>query len=69
MTNHYEVGVARRTNRRPYACWLFASGWRRAIAQDPHLRNGLNIAQGQITHPAVAQALGTDFLDPSALAG
>ncbi|MGA0795319.1 MAG: alanine dehydrogenase [Quisquiliibacterium sp.] len=52
----------------PFVMALADNGWRRAIAQDPHLRDGLNIAQGQITHPAVAQALGTDFLDPAALA-
>ena len=37
---------------------LVDKGWRRALQEDLHLRHGLNVAQGQITHAAVAQALG-----------
>src|SRR5205814_2256738 len=33
-------------------------GWRRALSDDPHLRNGLNTCRGQLTHPAVAHDLG-----------
>jgi alanine dehydrogenase len=33
-------------------------GWRRALRDDPHLRAGLNVCAGRVTHPAVAQALG-----------
>jgi alanine dehydrogenase len=29
-----------------------------ALARNPHLRNGLNVHNGRITHPAVAEALG-----------
>src|SRR5438309_7696726 len=36
---------------------LANKGWRRALAEDPHLRNGLNIHDGQVTYKAVAQAL------------
>jgi alanine dehydrogenase len=35
-----------------------------ALARDPHLAKGLNILNGQITHPAVAEALGKPFADP-----
>lgn len=33
-------------------------GWRQACQADPHLRAGLNVHAGQLTHPAVAAALG-----------
>ena len=35
-----------------------------ALKHDPHLAKGLNVLHGQITHPAVAQALGKPFVDP-----
>jgi alanine dehydrogenase len=35
-----------------------------ALAADPHLAKGLNILHGQVTHPAVAGALGKPFADP-----
>ena len=37
-----------------------------ALARDPHLRNGLNVHRGRITHRAVAEALGESFADPDA---
>lgn len=36
-------------------------GWRAAMQEDPHLMNGLNVWNGQITHEAVASALGYDY--------
>ena len=33
-------------------------GWQQALRQDPHLKNGLNVALGQVTHAAVARDLG-----------
>jgi alanine dehydrogenase len=35
-----------------------------ALKADVHLAHGLNILHGQVTHPAVAQALGKPFVDP-----
>ena len=32
-------------------------GWRRALSEDPHLRAGLNVCCGRVTHPAVARDL------------
>jgi alanine dehydrogenase len=54
----------------PFALALANKGWRKALAEDPHLRAGLNIAAGRVTHPAVAGALGLP-LSPAeaALAG
>jgi alanine dehydrogenase len=42
----------------PFALSLANKGWRAALAADPHLRRGLNIAGGKVTHAAVADALG-----------
>ncbi len=41
----------------PFVVALADKGIKAALAADPHLRNGLNVARGQITHPAVAEAL------------
>jgi len=35
-----------------------------ALRKDPHLARGLNVLKGQVTCPAVAQALGLDWSDP-----
>jgi alanine dehydrogenase len=42
----------------PFVLALADHGWRRALAEDPHLRDGLNICRGRVTHPAVAHDLG-----------
>jgi alanine dehydrogenase len=42
----------------PFVLALAQKGWRRAMAEDPHLREGLNVHDGRVTHPAVAQAFG-----------
>ena len=42
----------------PFVLALATKGWRQAMADDPHLRAGLNVYDGKITHPAVAGALG-----------
>jgi alanine dehydrogenase len=46
----------------PFALELAEKGWRRALADDPHLAAGLNVHAGRITCPAVAKALGYDLL-------
>ncbi len=45
----------------PYVKALADLGWRQAAARDSGLANGLNVHGGQVTHPAVASALGLDF--------
>jgi alanine dehydrogenase len=42
----------------PYLVELAEHGVERALARDPGLRLGLNVSGGEITHPAVAEALG-----------
>jgi alanine dehydrogenase len=38
-----------------------------ALARNPHLRAGLNVHRGKITHKAVAESLGLSFDDPAGL--
>jgi alanine dehydrogenase len=45
----------------PYVLELAANGVREAIARDPGLRTGVNVAAGHVTHPAVAEGVGMDF--------
>jgi alanine dehydrogenase len=51
----------------PFVLDLADKGWRRALADDPHLRAGLNIQDGRVTHEAVARDLGLDFTPPTQL--
>ena len=44
----------------PYAIALADVGVAEAIRRDPGLRPGVNIAGGEVTHPAVAEAVGVD---------
>ncbi|HEX9464805.1 MAG TPA: alanine dehydrogenase [Alphaproteobacteria bacterium] len=46
----------------PFVVALADKGVAGALAADVHLRHGLNVHKGRITHPAVAQALGLEFL-------
>lgn len=48
----------------PFIGALAQKGALQAMRDDLHLRNGLNVYQGQITHPVVARDLGLEFLDP-----
>jgi alanine dehydrogenase len=45
----------------PYVKALADLGWREATARDPGLARGLNVHAGQITHAAVARALGLEY--------
>ena len=44
----------------PFALALADKGWKQAVTDDPHLRDGLNVCRGHITHPTVARDLGID---------
>jgi alanine dehydrogenase len=48
----------------PFVIALADRGYRVALARDPHLRAGLNICEGQITHKAVADALKLPYVPP-----
>ncbi len=51
----------------PFVLALASKGWRRALAEDPHLRQGLNIHAGKVTHAAVAHDLGFTHTDADTL--
>jgi alanine dehydrogenase len=46
----------------PYAIALADHGLAEAIRRDPGLRLGVNVAAGHITHPAVAEAVGEEYV-------
>lgn len=48
----------------PFALALANKGVRQALQDDPHLANGLNVADGMIAHEAVARALGLECRRP-----
>jgi alanine dehydrogenase len=45
-----------------HALALADKGWKRAMADDPHLRAGLNVCDGHVTYEAVALALGLPYV-------
>jgi len=46
----------------PYAIALADLGVDEAIRRDPGLRPGVNVAGGKVTHPAVAEGVGMDYV-------
>jgi len=50
----------------PFVLALADKGWVRALQEDPHLRNGLNIHRGRVTCEPVAQSHGYAHVDPLA---
>lgn len=48
----------------PFALNIADKGWRKALAQDAHLRAGLNVSAGSVTCAPVADALGYGYLPP-----
>ena len=45
----------------PFVIALAEKGWRRALAEDPHLLHGLNVHAGKVTYAAVAHDLNLPF--------
>jgi alanine dehydrogenase len=48
----------------PFTLELANKGWRQALLDNAHLRNGLNVCHGKITYKAVADDLGYHYVDP-----
>ena len=48
----------------PFTLALADKGHRRALAEDPHLKQGLNVAGGKVTYKAVAKALDLPYTAP-----
>ena len=51
----------------PYVMKLANMGWKAALANDVHFREGLNVHAGMVTNEHVADALGYDFVDPASV--
>ena len=45
-----------------HAVALADKGWRQALKDNPHLKNGLNVCQGKVTYEAVARDLGYEYI-------
>ena len=58
--NHATIG---------HAIELADKGWKQALKDSVHLRNGLNVALGQVTYAAVAQDLGYPYVEAETLLG
>ena len=58
--NHATIG---------HAIALADAGWKPALKRDPHLRNGLNVCDGHVTHEAVAHDLGYPYVAAESLLG
>lgn len=48
----------------PYGLALADKGYKAALAENPHFRNGLNVHHGKVTYKAVAEDLGYVFTEP-----
>lgn len=51
----------------PFLLDLANKGWKRACAEDTHLKNGLNVHAGQLTYAAVGEALGMPHVSPDSV--
>jgi alanine dehydrogenase len=49
----------------PFTLALANKGYKKALQDDPHLANGLNVYEGAIAHAAVAKDLGKPYRRPS----
>jgi len=52
-----------------HAIALAGKGWKKAMLDDPHLKNGLNVCHGKVTYAAVAQALGYEYVAADCMLG
>lgn len=50
-----------------HAVALAEKGWKKAMADDAHLKNGLNVCKGKVTYAAIAKALGYDYTPADSL--
>ena len=51
----------------PFGLAIANKGWKKALSDDAHLRNGLNVALGKVTYKAVADDLGYAFVNAETL--
>jgi alanine dehydrogenase len=53
----------------PFTLALADKGWRGALRDDPHLRAGLNVCEGEVTCEPVAEAHGLKYASPENVLG
>src|SRR6266550_302511 len=53
----------------PYVLALAEHGVAEAARRDPGLKLGINVAGGRVTHPAVAEGVGMDYVPPEEVLG
>ena len=53
----------------PFILQLANKGYKKALADNSHLKNGLNVYRGQVTCESVAKNLGFDFVDANQALG
>jgi alanine dehydrogenase len=53
----------------PYAMQLANKGWKKALRDNKALLRGLNMADGKVTYPGVAEAFGLPYEDPAMFVG
>ncbi len=53
----------------PFGLAIANKGWKQALKDDVHLRNGLNVAEGKITYAAVAKDLGYNYISAEKVLG
>ncbi|MGH7710446.1 MAG: alanine dehydrogenase, partial [Gemmatimonadaceae bacterium] len=49
----------------PYALKLANKGWKAALRENAALLKGLNMVEGHVTYPGVADAFGLKYEDPA----
>jgi alanine dehydrogenase len=52
-----------------HAVALANKGWRKALQDNPHLKNGLNVCLGKVTYQAVAHDLGYEYVPADIMLG
>jgi alanine dehydrogenase len=52
----------------PYALELADKGWKKALADNPSLMQGLNVCKGEVTYKSVAEEFGLNYSEPQSLA-
>ncbi|HZX29029.1 MAG TPA: alanine dehydrogenase [Telluria sp.] len=50
-----------------HAVALAEKGWKQALRDNPHLKNGLNVCEGKVTYEAVAKDLGYAYVSADAM--
>jgi alanine dehydrogenase len=53
----------------PFALALANKGWKQALIDDKHLRNGLNVHDGKLTCQPVGEALGMSSVTAESVLG